>query len=276
MRRVVFNQKGGVGKSSIAVNLAALSASKGLRTLLIDLDPQCNSSQYLLGERATYGNNNPVLTPNMGTFYEKTLEATPKGLIGNIGAIINPKNDSFMDYVHPTPFAKLSVIPASPHLGQMEHALQSKHKIYKLRDALDSIGSQFDEIWIDTPPAFNFYTLSALIAAERVIIPFDCDVFSKRALFTLLENISETQQDHNPRLQVQGIVINQYQPRAALPQQVVAELIADGLPVFDNKLPGSVIMKESHALNKPLVYMQKDHKLTQAYSNLIAEIRKQK
>ncbi|XID75043.1 ParA family protein [Alkanindiges sp. WGS2144] len=274
MRRVVFNQKGGVGKSSITVNLAAISAARGKRTLVIDLDPQSNSSQYLLGEKATYGQNNPVLEPNVETFFDDVLNATQgKGLIGSaLGSILKQKERGLDVVIHGTPFDNLFVIPSSPNLGSLEHALQSKHKIFKLRDALNELASQYDEIFIDTPPAFNFFTLSALIAADRVVIPFDCDVFSRRALLTLLENVVEAKGDHNPRLEVEGIVVNQFQSQAKLPQQVVQELKDEGLPVFNTMLPSSVVMKESHQKNKPLIHLNKDHKLTQAYVNLFDEI----
>jgi chromosome partitioning protein len=269
MRRVVFNQKGGVGKSSITVNLAAIAAARGRRTLVIDLDPQCNSSQYLLGEKATYGQHNPILQPNIGNFFEDILAATPnKGLIGGLGGLLKPKEKALDAFIHPTDFKKLSVIPASPDLGTMEHALESKHKIFKLRDALKTLDGQFDEIFIDTPPAFNFFTLSALIAVERVVIPFDCDVFSTRALMTLLNNIMESQSDHNADLSVEGIVVNQFQGRATLPQQMVKELRDQGLPVFASMLPSSVIMKESHQANKPLIHYAPEHKLTLAFNRL--------
>ncbi len=273
MRRVVFNQKGGVGKSSITVNLAAIAAARGRRTLVIDLDPQCNSSQYLLGEKATYGQQNPILEPNIGNFFEEVLAATPnKGLISGLGSLLKPKEKTLDAFIHPTDFDRLSVIPASPELGAMEHALESKHKIFKLRDALKSLDGQFDEIFIDTPPAFNFFTLSALIAVERVVIPFDCDVFSTRALMTLLDNVMESQSDHNTDLFVEGIVVNQFQGRASLPQQMVKELRDQGLPVFVSMLPSSVIMKESHQANKPLIHYAPDHKLTQAFNVLYNEM----
>ncbi len=274
MRRVVFNQKGGVGKSSITVNLAAISAARGKRTLVIDLDSQSNSSQYLLGEKATHNQNNPVLEPNIETFFDEVLNATQgKGLIGSaLGSILKNKERGLDAVIHGTPFANLSVIPSSPNLGAIEHALQSKHKIFKLRDALNALDSQYDEIFIDTPPAFNFFTLSALIAADRVVIPFDCDVFSRRALLTLLENVVEAKGDHNPQLEVEGIVVNQFQSQAKLPQQVVQELKDEGLPVFDTMLPASVVMKESHQKNKPLIHLNPDHKLTVAYVNLFDEM----
>lgn len=274
MRRVVFNQKGGVGKSSITVNLAAISAARGKRTLVIDLDSQSNSSQYLLGEKATNSQNNPTLEPNIESFFDEILNASQgKGLIGSaLGSILKNKERGLDAVIHGTPFTNLSVIPSSPNLGAIEHALQSKHKIFKLRDALNTLDSQYDEIFIDTPPAFNFFTLSALIAADRVIIPFDCDVFSRRALLTLLENVVEAKGDHNPNLEVEGIVVNQYQSQAKLPQQMVQELKDEGLPVFSTMLPSSVIMKESHQKNKPLIHLSPDHKLTLAYVNLFDEI----
>lgn len=274
LTRVVFNQKGGVGKSSITVNLAAISAYQGLKTLVIDLDPQANSSQYLLGDDATYSADKTALEPNIETFFNDVLgNNQQKGLLGNaIGSLLKTKNKGFDQYIHNTPFKNLDVLPASPTLGALEHALESKHKIYKLRDAILSLKGQYDRVFIDTPPAFNFFTLSALITADRVLIPFDCDVFSKRALQTLIENVIETQDDHNDRLEIEGIVVNQFQAQAKLPREVVQQLKDEGLPVLENMLPPSVLMKESHHKNLPLIHLATDHKLTQAYQALFNEI----
>ena len=276
LTRVVFNQKGGVGKSSITVNLAAISAEQGFKTLVIDLDPQANSSQYLLGDDATYSAEKTALEPNIENFFNDVLGTNQqKGLIGNaLGSLLKGKNKGFDQYIHRSPFKNLDVLPASPTLGALEHALVSKHKIYKLRDSIETLKGEYDRIFIDTPPAFNFFTLSALITADRVLIPFDCDVFSKRALQTLIENIIETQDDHNDRLEIEGIVVNQYQAQAKLPREVVQQLKDEGLPVLNSMLPPSVLMKESHHKNLPLIYLATDHKLTQAYQSLFNEIDK--
>lgn len=252
MRRVVFNQKGGVGKSSIAANLAAISASKGHRTLLVDLDPQCNASQYLLGAGVD------EIATDVRDFFESTLT-------------FRMQNAAFSDYITETPFENLHLIASNPALGDLHAKLEAKHKIYKLREALESL-EDYDYIYIDTPPAFNFYTLSALVAAESCLIPFDCDEFSRQALYALLENVQETQEDHNRELRVEGIVVNQFQPQANLPRQIVAALREDDLPVMETFLSASVKMKESHNESIPLIHYSPKHKLTQEFLVLFDEL----
>jgi chromosome partitioning protein len=153
----------------------------------------------------------------------------------------------------------------SPRLEELHGKLESRYKIYKLRDALIELADDYDVVYIDTPPALNFYTRSALIAAEGCLIPFDCDDFSRRALYGLLESVQEIQADHNPGLVVEGIVVNQFQPRANLPQRTVQELIDEGLPVLQPYLSASVRIKESHELSRPMIHLDASHKLTQEF-----------
>jgi chromosome partitioning protein len=138
----------------------------------------------------------------------------------------------------------------------------------KLRDALAAIAPEYDRIYIDTPPALNLYTRSALIAGGGCLIPFDCDAFSRRALDALLENIQEIRADHNAQLRVDGIVVNQYQPRANLPQQLVQQLLDEGLPVLQPYLSASVKIRESHQRAQPMVHLDPKHKLTQEFQRL--------
>ncbi|TDP62268.1 ParA family protein [Roseateles toxinivorans] len=249
MRRVVFNQKGGVGKSTITSNLAAIAAFQGQRTLVVDLDPQGNSTRYLLGEAA----DEPQ--PGAAEFLETTLKFSVRA----------PKTS---DFIVATPWENLHLMGSSPLLDELHGKLESRYKIYKLRDALVELGEDYDQIWIDTPPALNFYTRSALIAAETCLIPFDCDDFSRRALYSLLESVTEIQSDHNKGLTVEGIVVNQFQPRAVLPQRTVQELIDEGLPVLQPYLSSSVKMKESHELSRPMIHLDPRHKLTQQFVEL--------
>ena len=251
MRRVVFNQKGGVGKSTITCNLAAISASRGLRTLVIDLDQQANSSHYLLGKLDA--------SPTLGKFFEHLLN-------------YSYYQAEIRTFVHPTPFPNLSVMVADDSLEELQNKLVARYKIYKLRDALEVLENDFDAIYIDTPPALNFYTQSALIAAQRCLIPFDCDQFSRQALYTLYENVKEIQQDHNKTLTIEGIVVNQFTPRAKLPQQLVNELIAEGLPVLATHIATSIKIRESHQVAKPLIYFDSKHKVTQSFIQLYDEL----
>jgi chromosome partitioning protein len=256
MRRVVFNNKGGVGKSTIVCNLAAVSAQAGRRTLVVDLDPQGNSTRYLLG-----GADGDA-RPSLAKFFEETLA-------------FKLFREDPTAFVHATPFDGLSLLPAHPEMADLHGKLEAHHKIYKLRDLLQRLEG-FDAVYLDTPPAMGFYTLSALIAAERCLIPFDCDDFSRQALYKLLESVEEVKADHNPDLAVEGIVVNQYQSRALLPQRLVDELIAEGLPVLKPFLSSSVKVRESHQECRPLVHLAPGHKLARQFVALHGKLERRR
>jgi len=256
MRYVVFNQKGGVGKSTITCNLAAISAAQGLRTLVVDLDPQGNSTRYLLGAGADQARDTAA------EFFDQTLKFTLR-------------TQATEEFITATPFEGLDLLPSSPQLDELHSKLESRYKIYKLRDALAALDERYDRIYIDTPPALNFYTRSALIAANGCLIPFDCDDFSRRALYSLMESVQEMRSDHNRDLKVSGIVVNQFQPRANLPQRLVQELVDEGLPVLEPYLSASVKIKESHERALPMVHLDARHKLTLEYLALHAALQPQ-
>ena len=148
----IASGKGGVGKSSIACNLAAMSAVSGKRTLVVDLDPQGNSTNYLMGVEAS------ELKDTIADFFEQTLS-------------FNLFNKDPSDYAHQSPFKNLHVLPSNPELDYLERKLEAKHKIYKLKNALRALESEFDEIFIDTSPIFNFYTRSALYGKQWAASP---------------------------------------------------------------------------------------------------------
>lgn len=245
IRRVVFNQKGGVGKTTIVCNLAAIAASRGLRTLVIDLDTQGNATQYLLG--------NAGIRPDrtVADFFDSTLG-------------FSIQQPAFGSFATGTPIDDLDLVASDPRLDELQVKLEAKQKVQKLRQALERLRN-YDRIFIDTPPMLNFYSRSALIAADRCLIPFDCDAFSRQALYTLVENINEIRADHNEGLELEGIVVNQFQARASLPGRMVQELKDEGFKILSPELSSSVRVRESHEQRKPLIALDPNHRITREY-----------
>ncbi len=248
MIRAIFNRKGGVGKSTICCNLAAVAAIQGKKALVVDLDQQSNSSSYL-------GHDGEDDVVGTAEFFDSTISYTFRDFQPD-------------DYVRKTAFENLFVITASRALIDLESKLASRHKIYKLREFLQKLTDIYDEIYIDTPPMMNFYSLSALIASDRCLIPFDCDVFSRDALYELLKNIQEVKEDHNSDLEIEGIVINQFSAQARLPGEAVDELIKEQLPILNPYISSSVKIRESHRAAKPMVFMLPRHKVSQEFISL--------
>ncbi len=242
MIRVLFNKKGGVGKSSLTVNIAAIAADSGLKTLIVDLDTQCNSTNYLNFEQTKTESTIADLFEQCITFHIKRRDA--------------------IEFCHPTNLENLFIIPGSTRLSELETKLDSRHKIYKLKEALDTLKDSFDRIYIDTAPALNFYTLSALISADSCLIPIDCDDFARQGLYSLQQEIEEIRQDHNDKLEIEGIIANQYMVNARLPNQIIQELLSENYQVLPVYVAQSIKMKESHQARKPLIKLAPKHKLT--------------
>jgi chromosome partitioning protein len=248
MIRVLFNRKGGVGKSSLTVNLAAIAAKKGFATLIVDLDTQCNSTSYL-------GVSEVPKESSIADLFEQTIT-------------FHLRRRPASEFCLPTKIENLSIIPGSPRLAELESELDSRHKIYKLREALDSLKEQYDYIFIDTAPALNFYSMSALISADRCLIPIDCDDFARQGLYSLQQKLAEIREDHNEKLEIEGIIANQFMANANLPKQIIDELIEERFKVLPEYLSQSVKMRESHQLKKPLINLAPKHRLTQSLVRL--------
>ena len=252
MKRVVFNQKGGVGKSTISTNLAAGSALRGYKTLLVDLDAQGNSTHY-----AGIDISEDTLT--VADMFKQI-----------VGWFSKPQPPTA--FVQETAFENLYVLPADPTLATIERELESRYKMFKLRETLEALSEEFERIYIDTPPNFNFYSKAALIAADEFLVPFDCDHFSAQAIERLLENVMEIKEDHNQSLALSGVVINQYNAQAKLPAALIGELQEKGLPLFETRLSSSVKVKESHSHRTPLPFLMPSHKVTKQIAALFDEV----
>jgi chromosome partitioning protein len=252
-KRVVFNQKGGVGKTTITCNLAAAMAKAGRKTLVIDLDSQANASQYLLGPELKQKQE------SIADFFESTLS-------------FKIFKNSLKDCVYPTPYKNLWIIPADRALTELQPKLESRYKIFKLREAVDELvaSDNFDQVFFDTPPALNFYTMSALMASDKVLVPFDCDAFSAEALEQVREVVDDVRADHQPDLSIEGVVINHFQPQARLPIQAIKEVAGRGFRILKPYLSTSIAVRESHAVHTPMIFQKPGHKLSREYSELAA------
>lgn len=270
--RVVFNKKGGVGKTTITCNLAAISAYYGKKTLVIDLDPQANASQYLMNNR--YGEVRDE-GQTIFDFFQSTLESGSVFGFNPFFAHLSESKPETDTFIHQTQFDNLHIIPSHPELADLETQLVNKHKIYKLKEMIENLAG-FDALFIDTPPAMNFFSQSALIAASRCLIPFDCDAFSKDAIFDVGKHIGDIQNDHNKRLTVEGIIVNQYMTQANYPRKIVSELVNEGLPILSTMLSSSVIIRESHHTANPVIFLNPKHKLAQEYQALYEEINQER
>ena len=245
----VANQKGGVGKTTSAVNIAASLGAKGKNTLLVDIDPQGNS------------------TSGVG-FDRRSLETTSYDILIN-GA-------KGQDAVRQTAFAGLSVIPSSADLAAAEIELADiPAREAVLKNALAPLRAAYDFILIDCPPSLGLITTNALNAADSVLIPVQCEYYALEGLSQLMNSVQAVKRRYNDRLEIEGVLLTMYDGRLNLTQQVVTE-IKKYFPrkVFSTVIPRTVRLSEAPSYGQPILYYDRSNKGAQAYSALTDEILK--
>jgi len=242
----VANQKGGVGKTTTAVNLASALAMKNNRVLIIDLDPQ------------------GMATASLGRSKEP--------LKGIYQALMNGQN--LMGLVQGTELDNFYLCPCSPELAGAEVELFTKENREKrLREALDKIRRNFHYIFIDCPPSLGFLTINALTAADSVLIPIQCEFLCMEGIPDLLAVFDEVRTYFNPPLSIEGIVLTMFDERTNLSKQVANEVRKSlkGV-VFNTVVPRSVRLAEAPSFGKPIVLYDIKSRGAEAYLNLAQEI----
>jgi chromosome partitioning protein len=241
----VVNQKGGVGKTTTAVNLAASIAAAERRTLLVDMDPQGNASSGV-GVRPG------------------TRERTVYDVL--IGAV--PLDEVIVE----TDVPGLSVAPATQDLVAAELELVDDPKrALKLRDAIAKVRSRFEYVFIDCPPSLGLLTVNALAAGDAVLVPLQCEYYALEGLTHLMATIDRVKNGMNPNLEVEGVVLTMFDPRNNLAHQV-AEEVKKHFFVFDSVIPRNVRLSEAPSHGKPALLYDASSKGAQGYLSLAREI----
>lgn len=245
----VVNQKGGVGKTTSTVNLAASVALKGQKVLLMDIDPQGNATSGL-------GVN------------KRELETSSYDVIVNALPIEKA--------IRKTEFQNLWVLPSNMNLAGAELELvDMKHRESKIKNAVAPIKSDFDFIFLDCPPSLGLITLNALCAADTVLVPIQCEYYALEGLSQLMSTIRQVKRLYNPHIEMEGVLLTMYDGRLNLTQQVVGEL-KRFFPkkVYATAIPRNVKLSEAPSYGLPIHYYDKNSKGAAAYDALADEFLK--
>ena len=243
----IANQKGGVGKTTTTINLSAALAEAGKKILVVDMDPQGNTSSGFNIEKNTEENTSYELLLDECTI----TEAIKKGVIEN-----------------------LDIIPSNVNLAAAEIELIGvDRKEYILRDALDFVRDDYDYIILDCPPSLNLLTVNAMVASDSVLVPIQCEYYALEGLSQLIHTINLVRERLNGRLGIEGILFTMYDARTNLSAQVVENVKANVKHrIYDTVIPRNIRLAEAPSFGQPITIYDSHSSGAEAYRKLAAEI----